>query len=386
MKLLHTSDWHVGKQLRGNSRATEHRAVLAEMRAIAEAEQVDLVLVAGDLFDTSAPSPESQEIVYETLLGFARTGAEVAVVSGNHDNARALRAVRPVFAGVGVQLLTEPARPDQGGMHRFTARDGTPVNVAMLPFVSQRGIVKADQLMSGEAFDHSLAYAFRLQQLIHAMCQPFDAQSVNILMAHAFVLGGATGGGERAAHLVEEYAVQAAAFPVAAGYVALGHLHRAQSIAGPTAMHYCGSPLQLDFGEADHGKQVNVVELTPGLPASVVAHRLSSGRALRSYQGTVEQLQATVVPDDAWLRIVVREPQRAGLGQQVRELFGDRVVDVRIEATDQPRAAVVSRRGRSPHELFAEYLASQQVADPRVSSLFAQLLDADASQSEEVGG
>lgn len=379
MKLLHTSDWHVGKTLRGNSRIDEHRAVLAEIVDVAAAEQVDLVLVAGDLFDTAAPSPESQQLVYRTLLAFAEPGAQVAVISGNHDNARALRAVRPVFAGCGVQVLSEPARPDAGGLLSFVARDGTPVNVAMLPFVSQRGIVKADQLMTGEAFDHALVYAQRLGALIAALCRPFTADAVNVLMAHAFVLGGVTGGGERAAHLVDEYAVQAPVFPASAGYVALGHLHRAQSLAGATALHYCGSPLQLDFGESDQAKQVNLVELVPGLPAKVRAHPLSSGRALRSYQGTVEQLRSAVEPDDAWLRLVVREPQRAGLGQQVRDLFGDRVVEVRVEAPQVDTVAAPSRQGRSPHELFAEYVASQGVDDPRVASLFAQLLDTEAA-------
>lgn len=384
MKLLHTSDWHVGKQIRGNSRADEHSAVLTEIRQIAEREAVDLVLVAGDLFDTSAPSPESQEIVYQTLLGFAKSGAEVAVIGGNHDNARALRAVRPVFAGCGVQVLSEPARPEDGGLHAFVAGDGTNVKLAMLPFVSQRGIVRADQLMNGEAFDHALAYAQRLAQLIEAMCQPFDVDSVNVLMAHAFVLGGTPGGGERAAHLVEEYAVRAPSFPGTAGYVALGHLHKAQSIAAATSMHYCGSPLQLDFGEIEQRKQVNVVELAPGVPAKVRGWELASGRPLRSYQGTVDQLRASVVDDDAWLRLIVQEPQRAGLGQEVRKLFGDRVVEVRIESGgDEAKRKGPSRAGRSPHELFAEYLALESVVDSRVAALFADLLDHDSEEAAQ---
>ena len=97
MKLLHTSDWHVGKAIRGASRADEHRDVLAEIAAVAEAESVDLVVVAGDLFDTSTPSPESEEIVYRALLALSRTGTTVAVIAGNHDNARRLRAVAPLL-------------------------------------------------------------------------------------------------------------------------------------------------------------------------------------------------------------------------------------------------------------------------------------------------
>jgi exonuclease SbcD len=376
VKLLHTSDWHVGKQIRGNSRADEHRAVLGEIVEIANAEAVDLVVVAGDLFDTGAPSPESQEIVYRTLLDLAAGGRQVTVIAGNHDNARALRAVQPVFSGCGVQLLAEPARPDQGGVHTFTAASGETANVAMLPFVSQRGIVRADQLMSGEAFDHALLYAQRLAQLIAAMCSTFMADTINVLAAHAFVHGGKSGGGERSAHMVEEYAVQAPSFPATASYVALGHLHRAQSIASATAMHYCGSPLQLDFGEVDERKQVNVVELKPALPAKVRSRELSAGRPLRTHRGTVDELRATVDDDDAWLRLRVTEPRRAGIQSELRSKFGDRLVDVIIDAPTLPDdRKPPSRKGRSPHELFADYLAAQNVSDTRVSALFADLLD-----------
>ena len=95
-KILHTSDWHVGKTIRGHNRSDEHRAVLAEITKVAAEYGVDVVVVAGDLFDTAAPSPESEEIVYSTLLALADTGATVAVISGNHDNAHRLRAVAPL--------------------------------------------------------------------------------------------------------------------------------------------------------------------------------------------------------------------------------------------------------------------------------------------------
>jgi exonuclease SbcD len=381
VKLLHTSDWHVGKQLRGQSRAAEHRAVLGEICELAEQHQADLVVVAGDLFDTATPSPDSQGMVYDTLLRLAQSGAEVAVIAGNHDNAHGLRVLAPLFQRCGVHVTGEVVRPADGGCRSFVARDGTPVNLAVLPFVSKRGIVRAEQLMQRAAFEHALAYSQRVAQLISALCAGFSADAVNLLVAHAFVLGGTTGGGERAAHVVEEYAVQAPAFPATAGYVALGHLHRAQSIAGATAIRYCGSPLQLDFGESDQAKQVNLVDLVPGRPAKVTELILASGRPLRTFTGTLEQLTAVVPEDDAWLRLIVREPQRAGLAASVRQRFGDRVVDVRIDSPHSPATERVQRLGRTPHELLADYLASEQIEDPRLLSLFATLLERDVEVS-----
>ena len=124
MKLLHTSDWHVGKQIRGRSRADEHRAVLAEIVSVAERESVDVVLVVGDLFEHAAPTPDSDEIVYRTLLDLAATGARVVVVTGNHDNARRFDAVSPVFAAAGVDVLAHPRPPDGGGCRTITVASG----------------------------------------------------------------------------------------------------------------------------------------------------------------------------------------------------------------------------------------------------------------------
>src|SRR5680860_969681 len=114
MRILHTADWHVGRTIRGRSRAAEHLAVLAEITAIARAEAVDLVLVAGDQFDTAAPSPEAERIVYRALLDLAEV-APVVVVGGNHDSAQRLEAVAPLLAACGrltrCSITACPRRP-----------------------------------------------------------------------------------------------------------------------------------------------------------------------------------------------------------------------------------------------------------------------------------
>lgn len=386
--LLHTSDWHVGKTIRGASRAEEHRAVLGEIAELAAASDVDLVVVAGDLFDTAAPTPESEEIVYQALLALSRTGASVVVIAGNHDNARALRAVAPLLALGNVHVVAEPRRPDDGGVIALTARDGTPVRVALLPFVSKRGIVRAGDLMAREAFENAQRYSERMRCLVDALCAGFGDDAVNVLAAHTFVLGAVSGGGERPAHLVDEYAVTAQSFPPSIGYAALGHLHRAQRVPAAAPLHYCGSPLQLDFGEGEHAKQVNVVTLEPGVPADVRAVPLRAGRPLRTVAGTLEELAdraEELVAGDPWLRVVVRAGARAGLADEVRELLGPGVVDIRIDAPARAGDPEVRRdhHNRSPQELFAEYLATQGVDDDRVTALFAELLD-EALTGEEV--
>src|SRR6266478_949051 len=119
MKVLHTSDWHVGKLLRGRSRIAEHRAVLVE---------------------TAAPPPEATAVVFDALLALRETGAHVVVVGGNHDQQSELDAVAPVFARLGISVLGLPAGPEQATVHLDGAR------VVMLPWMSQRWAVKTEQL------------------------------------------------------------------------------------------------------------------------------------------------------------------------------------------------------------------------------------------------
>ncbi len=136
MRFLHTSDWHLGKALRGQSRLEEQAAVCAEIAAIARSAEVDLVLVAGDVYETAIPSPEAQALAWKTLLELRAGGAEVLVVAGNHDNALAFEAFRPLAAAAGITLLGRPARPEQGGVVQLDC-GGEPVRVAMLPFCSR---------------------------------------------------------------------------------------------------------------------------------------------------------------------------------------------------------------------------------------------------------
>jgi exonuclease SbcD len=184
------------------------------------------------------------------------------------------------------------------------------------------------------------------------------------------------GGGERPAHLVDEYAVTAASFPPSIGYGALGHLHRAQRVPAGAALHYCGSPLQLDFGAGDHPQQVNLVTAAPGVPSDVRAARLTAGRRLRTVRGTIDELGALDIADDPWLRVIVHGERQAGMADDVRRLLGPRVVDVRVDVSDALRQTVRrDHRGRSPQELFGDFLRSHGIADERIDALFAELLD-----------
>jgi exonuclease SbcD len=376
VRILHTSDWHVGKTLRGMSRLDEHRAVLAEIARIAGDEHVDLVLMTGDLFESAAPPPDAQRVVWDALLALRATGADVVVIGGNHDNQQALDAWSPVFRAAGITVRGHATRPELGGVVTLD-RDGERTVLVLLPFISQRYAVRTEQMLELDAAQTAGLYAERMRRLIAALSAHFRRDTVNVVAAHCFVRGGALGGGERDAQTIFDYSVEGIHFPASANYVALGHLHRTQRMNAPAPAWYAGSPIQVDFGEEDDVKHVLLVDAAPGVPAKVETRRLTTPWSLRTVRGTLDEVHALADSvGEAWLRVVLTEPARAGLADDVRALL-PRAVDVRVAPPLAPAddAPHTRRRGRTPRELFDEYLAGEGIEDARVLRLFEQLYD-----------
>ena len=380
MKFLHTADWHVGKTLKGRDRLDEQKAVLAEIAAIAETNEVDAVLVAGDVYDSSVPSAPAQQLVVKTLLAMRRAGAEVIVIAGNHDHGPTFEAYRPLMGVAGITLAGTYRSPDKGGLARFAARsDAADVQVALLPFLSQRYAVRAAEIVANTPSENVRAYDELVRQVVGSLTGGFDADTVNLVMSHITCLDGKFGGGERPAQSIFEYSVPAGIFPVSAHYVALGHLHRRQTLPAPAPVHYSGSPLAVDFGEQDNTSVVCLIEATPGIPAKVTDIPIRSGRRLRTVRGTLAQLESQAETfGDAFLRVWLCEPVRAGLRDDTVAILPN-ALEVRID----PEFAVSigtgesagNRESRSPGQLFEEYCTTRNVSDQRVMALFAELHD-----------
>jgi exonuclease SbcD len=380
---LHTSDWHVGKVLKGRDRHDEHEAVLGSIIQIARAEDVDVVLIAGDLFETSAPSPKAQGLVMRALLALRADGRHVVAIAGNHDNPNLIDSVyRPVLGELGLHILGTPKPPAMGGTISFTTRSGEQATIAAMPFLSQRYAVRAAELLLHENAEHALDYKRKVEAIIAALTEQFTPDSVNIVMTHATLLGGRRGGGERDVQTTFEYEVPASIFPSSAHYAALGHLHRQQEIPAPCPAFYSGSPLAIDFGEEGNEPGTLIVTASPGVRADARRVEVRGGRALRTLRGSLDQVIAEgEQAGDAYLRVILAEKARAGLGDLVREQLPN-ALEVQLDDAHRPRPGQhgdggdkPSRAGRTPLQLFGDYVAEQGVGDERVERMFAELLD-----------
>src|SRR5262245_21907688 len=301
MKILHTSDWHIGKVLKGQSRTDEQIAVLAAIVEVAAAEKPDLVIVAGDLFDTASPTAEHKKIVVRALSALRRHAVALVAIAGNHDHGAEIDALRPWADGVGITLRgTVTSAPDQ--VVRGQTAGGEAWRLAALPFVSQRYAVRATEMFELTAAEATGSYADHVARLVAALSAEFadGTDTVNLITAHLSALGGKLGGGERDAHTIEAYTVPASVFPATAHYVALGHLHRRQHVPGPAPVHYCGSPLAVDFGEEENAPSVSIVEVHADRAAKVRPAPIDAAVPLRTVRGTLAQLAALEVDPAAW--------------------------------------------------------------------------------------
>jgi exonuclease SbcD len=380
MKILHTADWHVGRTIHRRQRLDEAAAVLDEVVAIAEGEEVDLVLVCGDVYEHFAPSAEAERIVYTALLRLSRAAIPVVLVAGNHDYARRLVAVQELLRAVDVHVAAEPRRPSEGGVIEIQSREGDETaQIAVLPWVPERLLFGAEEMM-GLQPEPFQAYAEQIPRMLTTLCEAFEEGKIHLLASHLFVSGAALGGGERELTIGQIFAVNAAALPTTPQYIALGHVHRPQAVPGAAIpARYAGSPLQLDFGEADQAKSVTIIEAEPGRPARTREVPLSAGRPLRDLQFTLGDLEAQRGADaDAYVRVFLEcEGPHPGLTDDVRAVLPNAVEIRLVYERQDPGERAAELRRLKPEELFGRYFRERHGADPAaaLTKLFSELLE-----------
>lgn len=388
MRLLHTADWHLGRTIRGRSRVAEFDAVLREVTDVAVAEQVDVFLVAGDIFDTTSPPPEAERLLYGTLRRLVEAKIDVVLVAGNHDNPRRLAALGQLADLLGVHAQSHVRRWDDGGTIRIE-RGGERLCLAALPWVPEGRALNAEEIL-GPEFESYQGYAQFVGDVYQQAARGFEDGAINVFATHVFVDGSRVAtvdGSERRIHIGQTYAVTPSVLPGHAQYVALGHVHEPQVVLGApnNAATYSGSLVQLDFGEAGQEKIVRIVDLEPGRPARHRAATLTSGRQLAEVRGTFEEAVAQAErAGDAYIRATIRlDRPEPGLAQRVRDAIPN-CVDVRVETArdaEGPAPALLSTL--TPTDLYVRYYqeAHGKVPTTEVLAVFREVLEEATTQT-----
>ncbi|HZJ83707.1 MAG TPA: exonuclease SbcCD subunit D C-terminal domain-containing protein [Clostridia bacterium] len=281
MRILHTSDWHLGKNLEGHSRLKEQEMFLDELALMVEEEGVDLLIIAGDIYDTANPPALAEKLFYDTIGRIADFGERcVLVIAGNHDNPDRLEAASPLANTHGVILLGNPKSKvecgsygnieilESGEAYIKVRIRGEEAVIVTLPYPSEKRLNEVFSVGWDEEIRRK-DYSERVGQLLAKASDNFRDDTINLAVSHLYMVGGDESGSERPIQLGGSFAIESSRLPNAQ-YIALGHLHRSQTVAGSLKRaRYSGSPLQYSRSEIQNSNCVYIVDILPGQEAQI---------------------------------------------------------------------------------------------------------------------
>lgn len=277
MKLIHTSDWHLGKSLEGKSRIDEQKQFCDDFVKLVNYENPDIVLIAGDIYDTSNPPAIAENLFYNTVLKLSQNGKRcVFVIAGNHDNPERLEAINSMAISNGIIILGYPnskamihkfdgyeiieAKP---GFAKLLIRKNIVVNIISLPYPSEKRLNDSFDNFDDE-YDLQNTYSKKIGDLFSKLEENFSEDEINIAISHIFVVGSEVSDSERRIELGGSLLVNKSDLPKKSQYTALGHIHKPQTASKTFNAYYSGSPIQYSKSERNTAKSVKIVDIEVG--------------------------------------------------------------------------------------------------------------------------
>lgn len=325
MNILHTSDWHIGRILYGFKRYEEFDAFLTWLADTICEKQIDVLLVAGDIFDTSTPSNRAQELYYRFLCRVASSQCRhVIIISGNHDSPTFLNAPKELLRALDVHVIGSVNENPANEVILLENQNGDPeLIVCAVPYLRDRDIRTAEAGESIEDKERKLIVGIRNRyarvcELAVEKRTILNREIPIVAMGHLFTAGGQTieGDGVRELYVGSLAHVSAVIFPECIDYLALGHLHVPQKINNQEHMRYSGSPISMGFGEANQEKSVCLVTFT-GIKASVSLLKVPVFQPLARIKGDWDALFTEIcvlaaAKSQAWLEIIYEGDEVTG--------------------------------------------------------------------------
>ncbi len=369
MRILHTSDWHIGKRLKDRTRLTEQAEVLEEIVQICEDERIELVLLAGDVFDTYTPGAEAEELFYSKIKKIAGERRAVLIISGNHDDGVRLSAASPLAEEQGIYIIGNARKSVSSEVSERSVR----------PVRSGKGFVVFENERGEKAFvstlpypnearfreDHSdLPYPERVKNWIDEGERGNTENLPSVFVAHIFVAGGVVSEGEREIDVGGARAIPVEYLPKS-DYIALGHLHKKQHM-GKGHCYYSGSPMQYSFDEsADKG--VKVFDLTENGVENLKDVPLTKGRKLIRLEADNTEAALRLLDEYPCelveMKLILSAPLVSAEAHALsaKENLVSLVTEVRTEEGIE----FESRKGLSDEALFTAFYRANYGEDPK---------------------
>ncbi|HAT1574936.1 TPA: exonuclease subunit SbcD [Raoultella ornithinolytica] len=370
MRIIHTSDWHLGQNFYSKSRAAEHSAFLDWLLTSAQAHEVDAIIVAGDIFDTGSPPSYARELYNRFVVQLQQTGCQLVVLAGNHDSVATLNESRDILAFLKTTVVASAGHTP----FILPQRDGTPGAIfCPVPFLRPRELVTSQAGHSGGEKQQLLLNAISdyYQQQYEAACALRGDRPLPIVASgHLTTVGASKSDAVRDIYIGTLEAFPASHFPPV-DYIALGHIHRAQKIGGSDHIRYSGSPIALSFDETGKSKSVNLVTFSDGRLAEVLPLTVPVTQPLAVLKGDFSSISEQLTqwrdaPQEpvVWLDIEITSD----------EYLHDIQRKIQAQTEDLPVEVLLVRRSRAQRERILAGERRETLSELQVEEVFERRL------------
>ncbi len=397
MRILHTSDWHLGKSLEKRSRIDEQRKFLDDFIEVAKENNIDLVIIAGDIYDSSNPPAIAEKMFYDTLKKISDNGKRlILIIAGNHDNPERLVASAPLAREHGIIMIgTLKTIIDTGnyGRHKIINSgegfieieiNGEKAVILTVPYLSEKRLNEVLYKDMDSDEERIKSYSDRVFSLFDSLKDNYREDTINLLVSHLYAMGSEEGGSERSIQLGGSYIVNCDCFPKEAQYIALGHVHKPQLVPGTNKKaRYSGSPIHYNKKEVSYNKKCFVVDVKANEEANVkeVYFKVYKPIEIWKCENFDDALLKCEENKDrecwVYLEIKVDRYMREDEIKKLKELKKD-ILEITpiIENIHRDDESAISLSEKSFEELFIDFYKKERMGEPdkEIIDLFLNLV------------
>ena len=404
MRILHTGDWHLGKNLEGASRMDEQELFLNDFVDIVEKNKVDLVIIAGDVYDNSNPPARAEKMFYDTLKKLSKNGERlILVIAGNHDNPERLVAAGPLAMEHGIIMSGTPKTVIQCGeygQHKVINSGEGFIEVeinnerAVILTVSYPSEKRLNEGLYGEMDseeDRVKTYGERIKSLFDSLEKNYRSDTINLVVSHLFAMGSEEGGSERSIQLGGSYIVNGSCFPKKAQYIALGHVHKPQIVPGTNKKaRYSGSPLHYNKKEINITKKCFIIDVKANEECVVNEIELKIYKPIEiwkceSISDAIDKCEENK-DRNCWVYLEVK-CDRYIREDEIKKMKGikkDILEIIPKLQSDEENESAVTIQEKSFEEIFREFYKKERniEADDEVVNLLLKLVSEEGDEDE----
>ena len=405
MRILHTADWHLGKSLEGQSRMDEQEEFLNDFVDIVEENNIDLIIIAGDVYDNSNPPARAEKMFYDTLKKLSRNGERLTlVIAGNHDSPERLVAAGPLARDHGIIMVGTPKTVvpcGEYGKHKVLdsgegfieiEMNGEKSVILTVPYPSEKRLNEIIYDGMDDEEEKAESYSDRIFALFNSLKKHYKKDTINLVVSHLFAMGSEESGSERSIQLGGTYIVNGSCFPEEAQYIALGHVHKPQIVPGTNKRaRYCGSPIHYNKKEINFEKKCFIVDIKANEECHVEEVNLNVYKPIEvwkciSIEDAIDKCKKNS-GRSCWVYLEI-DTDRYIREDEIKEMktYKDDILEImpKIKGSDEIEDKAENLSEKPFEEIFKEFYKKERDVEPQkeVLDLLLSIMNEEGDDNE----